>query len=492
MTSWEPQRSDYADIVAQQNPWRDLRRVPEAFAPKTLRPLANILWSSLLDPPLRRHQLILGPRRVGKTTVMYQTVQRLIDEGVSPNRLWWFRLDHPLLMDFSLGSLALAACEMVSATVADPVYIFLDELAYADKWDLWLKTFYDEQWPLRLVGTSSATATIRQRGTESGVGRWDEQFLAPYQFSEYLDLKGRHIDASCEPSLGLTIEKWIDEAIDIPPLAEQRRQFLLIGGFPELLLQSKFDDEVSEILRSQQVLRADAIEKAVYKDIPQEFSVQNPAQLERLLYTLAGQITGILSPRKIATDVGLSSVTTEKYISYLERAFLIFTLQNYSTSEETIQRRGKKVYFVDGAVRNAALSRGISPLGDSAEMGHLLENMAASHLRALAEQTRVRIYHWRQGKKAEVNLIYDHPDHPLAFEIASDRSHSTRGLSAFQKEYPRFRGRCYLVATDAIPKRPTIDAPGHLPFDWFLLAVSRQADNALVQRLGGSRNSNDG
>jgi hypothetical protein len=45
-----------------------------------------------------------------------------------------------------------------------------------------------------------------------------------------------------------------------------------------------------------EVLRNDAVERAVYQDIPQSFGVGNPMMLERLLYILAAQITGVLSP----------------------------------------------------------------------------------------------------------------------------------------------------------------------------------------------------
>ena len=83
----------------------------------------------------------------------------------------------------------------------------LDELTYAKDWDLWLKAFYDERWPIRIVGTSSATAAIRQRGTESGVGRWDEQFLAPYLFTEYLELQNIPGKLRIEATLGETISR---------------------------------------------------------------------------------------------------------------------------------------------------------------------------------------------------------------------------------------------------------------------------------------------
>jgi predicted AAA+ superfamily ATPase len=83
-------------------------------------------------------------------------------------------------MQIALGELGRHVLNASRAAPEQPVFMFLDELTYADKWDLWLKTFYDETWPLCLAGSSSSTAALRQRPSESDVGRWEEQYLARY------------------------------------------------------------------------------------------------------------------------------------------------------------------------------------------------------------------------------------------------------------------------------------------------------------------------
>ncbi|MCC7423513.1 MAG: ATP-binding protein [Planctomycetaceae bacterium] len=492
MSKWIPKTSDYRSVMEGQNPWQQIGSVPLELAPRSHRPLADELWKVLLDKKSRRHQIILGPRRVGKTTVMYQTVGRLIEQKVSPDRLWWLRLDHPLLMDISLGDLAKGIIEASQATTSRPAYVFLDELTYATKWDLWLKTFFDEKWPLRIVGTSSATAAIRQRGTESGVGRWEEQFLAPYLFTEFLALQNRTVECEVQQNLWKTIARMAAHDQTNGGLFPLRRKYVLTGGFPELLLDVKpGPDEASAVLKSQRVLRSDAIEKAIYKDIPQAFAIRDPSKLERLLYILAGQITGVLSPNTVAPEIQLAPQTLESYVAFLERAFMVFTLNNYSPSEDSVQRRGKRLYFVDGAVRNAALLRGIAPMSDTAEMGLLVENMVASHLRALAYQQGVRLYHWRH-KTREVDLVFDHPDEPMAFEITVAKSHHVRGLDEFQSRFPRFRGRCFLVSSAPEFRMPTKDVHGAIPLDAMLVAVGLQEEKALSDRIGGSAATPDG
>lgn len=486
LPTWRPSVEDLNQALFDQNPWFEDGRIPEALAPSTERALASNLWKRVSRDEPRRYQLILGPRRVGKTTAMYQTVKRLVAAGVDPERLWWFRLDHPLLLQYSLDELVRLALGVVKST-AEPIFVFFDELVYADDWDLWLKTFYDQRYPIHVVATSSATAALRGRRLESGVGRWEEQFLMPYLFTEFLDLTDRQVTVPTEPSLGETIETAIRERHSVGNLAETRRTFALIGGFPELLLRDgpvDAPDPASRLLESQRVLRGDAIERAVYKDIPQSFGVDNPMALERLLYTLAGQVTGVMSPKHICGQLGIAQPTFDRYVSYLERAFLIFTLSNYSNRESSVQRRGRKLCFVDGAVRNAALQRGLAPLRNPAELGVLLENLAASHLHALALQTQVRLYYWRDGKY-EVDLVYDHPDQPVAVEVASSVNHPRSGLTAFAERFPRFVGRCFLVAPDAqaLPPAKGRNGVGTLPLDLFLVLVGRQAERALTERL---------
>ena len=490
---WSPKPSDFSAVFRSQNLWHSTGTVPDALAPPTERALATILWRELLRPDLRRQQVILGPRRVGKTTVMYQTVRRLLDEKVDPHRIWWVRLDHPLLINTTLGSIVDAIVTASNASEDNPAYLFLDEVTYAESWDLWLKTFFDEQYPVRIVATSSAIAALRTQ-TESGVGRWDERYLAPYLFSEYLELEPTiPLATRSLPPIGETLRETLGTlqgrltAAYAPPdgpretdwLERHRRRYMALGGFPELLLAKRTEDEASDYLRSQNTLRSDAIEKAIYKDIPQTFEVRDRTGLERLLYILAGQIAGLFSANNVSKDAALSQPTVERYANYFERAFLLFLLNNYAPTEQGIQRRGRKLFFVDVAVRNAALLRGVRPFSDPSEMGHLNENLVASHLRTLGNQTSVRLFHWRDGKK-EVDFVYDHPTEPVAIEVASSGRHHRQGLNALVEAFPRFDGATYLTSPGRGWRAAGAGQHGEIDLDELLIAIGLQS--AAAQR----------
>ena len=480
---------DLDQTLDDQNPWHRTGSVPTSLARRTERALGSTLWRRLLEDEPRRFQFVLGPRRVGKTTALYQTVRHLLnDAGLEPGRVWWLRLDHPVLVRRDVGDVVRSLVERADATAERPVYLMLDELAYARQWDLWLKTFHDDAWPVRIAATSSAAAALHDRRLESGVGRWTEQHLAPYLFGEFLRLRGEATGG--EPGNELFASLTSVGPGDVPGsrVAELRRRFTLVGGFPELISGAGGDpdDEIDAVLESQQVLRTDAVERAIYKDIPQSFRVDNPMMLERVLYTLAAEFTGQLAPSRLCKELELSQPTFDRYLSYLEQAFLVFTLTNYSGREINVQKRGRKLYFVDGAIRNAALQRGLSPLDDQHEAGALLENLVGATLHALSQHAGCRLHFWRDGKR-EVDFVLDDPRGGVAVEVGSSDSHGRAGAIAFMERHPRFRGRCWYVSPNSPVVRPdkARSGVGSMPVDLFLMVASGQAEREMRRRLEG-------
>ncbi len=497
MAAWTPTQDDFRRIYREQNPWHTSRGLPSGLAPQTERTLATVLWRKLISDRAPRHQIVLGPRRVGKTTVLYQTVRHLLAHGVPAGKIWWLRLDHPLLLESSLGDLVDAIVEGSQATVERPAYLMLDEIVYADKWDLWLKTFHDDRWPVRVAATSSSSSALRKQRHESGVGRWDEHHLMPCLLDESHMLMWRAESAG--PPRTHAAETLADTLAALPTTcpaddrtARSREILMMVGGYPQLLTHRGPADDAKSVpnlenwvLESQRVLRSDAVERAVYKDIPQATGIDSPATLERLLYMLAAAVTGIMSPKNLSQDLGISQPTFDRYLTHLEQTYLVFTLTNYSGSEPAIQRRGRKLYFWDSAVRNAAMQRGLAPLSDPVEQGTLLENLVTATVKSLAVHAGIRLHYWREGNR-EVDLIYDDPRQPLAFEVASSPNHHRRGLAALVERHPHLRGHSYLIAPQAEVIRADRERSGigTMPLDAFLLAVGAQARHAMLGRLG--------
>jgi len=484
-TEWKPSSADYLDALLGQNPWNKEGKIPKVFDFPTRRLLADQLWKTIAKDPWR-FQVVIGPRRVGKTVSLYQTIQQLIEYGIAHQRLWFMRMDHPLFQHYPLGSWVKALLNQENPTQENPLYLFVDEINYSEGWDAWLKTFYDEKWPVQVVATSSSSASLHR---ESGIGRWSLQYMTPYNFGEYLKLVGNENPLDNQLHDGSLLSNLLEACRrkdNITHLSKSRDVYALIGGFPELLFDRFEPDDVeSSVLRSQQILRSEAIQRVAGMGLPQVFHIRQPLSMERLLYLLASQMCNLISTRSLGNSLDLNHQTVGEYIGYLEKAYLIFTLPAYSGSESSIQRRGRKVYFVDGAVRNAALQRGLEPVNDPVEYGALVENLAGSHLFALSLQKDVRLFHWRE-RDYEVDFIYDDRSEPVAIEVTASANHSLRGLDALQERHPKFRGRCFLVSKSSQCHTPDSDPQhiGRLPLETFLLATGETTRLALAQRLG--------
>ena len=482
--------------IHEQNPWQFGMGVPSELAPRKERRIVPFLSRWLLETRPRHIQVILGPRRVGKTVALYQIIRNLLAEGIDPSRVFFLRFDRPDIATYSLGDIARHVIQASSATTTEPAYLMLDEVIDMEAWDRWLKTFYDENWPLRILATASSRLGLKMGQLESGIDRWQEQSLLPCRILECIELLDveaeLRYEISVEPTLEKTLKGLLHQDSLVHDLGIYRNLLLSVGGFPgqltshiksgQLPLASTFE-AISFPYHIQ--LYENIVEKTAYIDIPKYSGIRNPEKLERILYVLAGQMAQLLSPQAIGKNIKISEATINNYLNFLELASMVVLLPNYSPSEAKTQRRGRKIYFIDTALRNAILRRNVSLSSDPTEYGHVIENLVVSSLQSLAEQTRFRLYYWRNGKH-EVDVIYDDVNGPLAFEVGLSSNHSLSGLSALIEKYSKFHGNSYLVSPqpDFIAAQTSPNGIGKLPLDLFLLAVDLQASHALKRRFG--------
>jgi len=431
------------------------------LAPRRERRLATSLWQAMLHRNPNRIHLILGPRRVGKTTIMIQAIRHLIeDAAIRPSRVWLARGDHPDLMGKPLDTLVRAMMAASEATHEYPAFIFLDQVNHSADWDKWLKTFYDEHWPVRIAATINSTANASLNGTKSGMGRWIEHVVGPCSLPEVHYLGG---GPDLERAPVTNLANALEEELAFTEITnhEDKAQKLVLsaGGFPELFLEStgELADPDLIAMRAIRILRDDVVMKVSYRDIPQAYKVTNPMRIERLLHILAGQNGGMVSPEKLSSSLGeVARATVDSYLSYLEQSLLVFMLSNYSGNEDSIQKRGRKLYFSDVSVGNAILSKPVALYGTPDERGRAWENIAMSHLYFAARANIIRLHYWRDaGGKNEVDAVYDDPQGPLAIELTVARRHHMRGLRALTNRHPEFEGRSWLVGSSDAPVSPS-------------------------------------
>lgn len=114
--------------------------------------------SRLDQEDTRRTVVLTGTRWVGKTTIQYQMIDALLKRGISPTRIVFISLDHPMLKLSGLNDIL--ECYHENIWPDQNAYYFFDEIQYASDWDKWMKTLYDMQPRTHMVATGSASPTL--------------------------------------------------------------------------------------------------------------------------------------------------------------------------------------------------------------------------------------------------------------------------------------------------------------------------------------------
>ena len=140
------------------------------------------------EKDIRRLVVLTGTRRVGKTTIQYQMIENLLNSGVSPQRIVFISMDHPMLKLSQFQEIL--ECYHENIYPEQDAYYFFDEVQYAQDWDRWLKTIYDTQPDTHVVATGSASPALMKGSRESGAGRWSIIQVPTLSFYEYCELIG--------------------------------------------------------------------------------------------------------------------------------------------------------------------------------------------------------------------------------------------------------------------------------------------------------------
>ena len=132
----------------------------------------------------------MGPRRVGKTVMMFHTIQRLIDSGVSAQNIIYISVETPIYNKIYLEQLFVLACQILGKNpTQEQMYVFYDEIQYLKEWEIDLKSLVDTYRNVKFVASGSAAAELKKRSDESGAGRFTDFSLPPLTFYEYIHLK---------------------------------------------------------------------------------------------------------------------------------------------------------------------------------------------------------------------------------------------------------------------------------------------------------------
>jgi len=360
--------------LVEYNKWWDTGQVRKELCPEYERSMSRIIISSLAD---RYVTVIRGPRRTGKSTMLYQSIRHLLSEGVDPERILFFSFDA------EKGDIQDLLDEYRDSILTSPfdskerLYVFLDEIQKCKGWAEQVKRNYDLYPNIKFVLNGSVFFGIGKESSESLAGRAREFVLMPMSFREYLELRGETL-----PREGSPLRDYLLAQDRLRPLFQH---YLMTGGFPEIATERNVASVREYILSS-------IVRRVVYGDLFMNGQIGDPESMLALLRAISEKPGLLLNYDRLGSDIGRDRRTVSSYVSRLEYGMVIRTLGNLTGSALTSSRKNRKAYPVSTALTYAFRIGEI----DEEVMGRIYETVIVNHLDAS--------FFWRRSR-GEIDIV---------------------------------------------------------------------------------------
>jgi hypothetical protein len=320
--------------------------------------------------------VLYGARRTGKTTLVQEFLKGVKEPSLSVSG------EDIAVHDF----LASQSVEKLRAFVGANRLLVIDEAQRIRDIGLNLKLIVDHIEGIRVIATGSSSFDLARQIGEPLTGR--KYTLRLYPLAQ-LEIGGTENPAQTAANL------------------ESR---LIYGSYPEIVL-------TADNRRREQYLK-EIVVSYLYKDILELDGVRHSAKIGRLLQLIAFQIGKEVSCAELATHLGMSKNTVERYLDLLEKAFVVFRLSGFSRNLRKEITKNSRYYFLDVGVRNALINN-FNPLQLRNDAGLLWENYLV--MERLKKQEYLGInannYFWRTYTKQEIDFVEERSGSLYGFEM---------------------------------------------------------------------------
>ncbi len=294
--------------------------------------------------------VFVGIRRAGKSFLLYQRMQQLLEQGITWNGMLYINFEDERLVGMSLEDLNLLLEVHLELYGQKPI-LFLDEIQNIPGWEKFARRMADTKHQVYITG-SNAKMLSQDIHTTLG-GRYIPIDVYPYNFKEFLTANEVSFD---ETSLISTVGK--------VEVLRKFNDYFNFGGFPESAAFTGKRDYLTSVYQ-----------KVYLSDIATRHSVDNTFALRIMFKKMAESVKQPLSFTRIAnivsaTGARVGTQTVINYIEYAKDAWLISSLQNIA-GKLVDKETNPKYYFIDNGILNLFLIDGNTSL---------LENLVAINL----------------------------------------------------------------------------------------------------------------
>lgn len=409
------------DILFEWNPWWE--------KPYVFQKIKRDLLTKI-KPWINRKEIIaiIGARRSGKTTLIFEIIDYLVNEkSINPNNIFFIKADDDRIEKQNLINRSIDEY-LAWKNPKGKIFVFIDEIHEIPEWQKTLKRIYDlEQENKKIFISGSNASILKEELSYLLTGRFAYFELYPFNFKEFLRVHN------------ITLQKQTDIIRLKNTLKNLLISYVEYGGFPEIVLE-KNKEQKEELLRFY-------FESILYRDVVKRKNIRNVEKLDRLVKWFLQNISSYANYEKLGKLCELSNDTIGEYTRYLEDAYLIFPVNILAYSLKKQYINPKKIYCVDSGIRR------IVGFAFSDDIGKIYENIVFIHLK----QTGKDVYYWKnnnecdfviQNKKTVEQLIQ------VSYDISKSREREVSGILESMEKFDAKKG---IIITQDYDSKEKVD-----------------------------------
>ncbi|MFH0905753.1 MAG: ATP-binding protein [archaeon] len=372
--------------------------------------------------------LITGPRRIGKTVILNQLIEKLLEENISSKNILFINIDD-IRLDITNPKDLLEILDYfekhISKQDSKQKIIILDEIQKLNDWQGILKTYYDSEPNYKFYISGSASNISYMKGSSKLVGRLNKFELLPLSYREFRDYKNYSIKTGPIDLFKISSKELFTKLnINLIDTTEKIfNDYFLNGGYIKLNTIEDYLEKAKEI----ELL----LDLSINKDIYENYKIRNLKKLHDILRLLSRSTISPQSAYNLSKTIKIKPDTISEYLSYLESVYLISNLELYSFSEKGKISSPNKYYFVDLAILNYfnnILDKDFYLL--NSYLGQAAENLVFNHLKKYTKDNNLQLGYFQYKDNKEIDFILYTPFKKLPIEVKYQSTISEKELIA--------------------------------------------------------------